>query len=117
MHSAGSKPTGYIHPLAIRVMNEAGIDISHHRSKSISEFQNIMIDVVITVCGNADAACPTFPYQKVRYHWGFDDPAHIEGTEEHVLSEFRRVRDEISARFALYATDLKTGNINFSGIS
>ncbi|MFZ4683393.1 MAG: arsenate reductase ArsC [Terrimicrobiaceae bacterium] len=103
VHSAGSKPAGYVHPLAIVVMREIGIDISHHHSKHLDEFKNQPIETVITVCGNADAACPMFPGQVNRHHWGFDDPAHAEGTEEEKLAVFRRVRDEIRRVFEAYA--------------
>lgn len=101
--SAGSKPAGYVHPLAIRVMQEIGIDISGNGSKSMSEFLDRKIDTVITVCGRADQACPMFPGQVNRYHWGFDDPAEARGTEEEVLNAFRRVRDEIGLVFGAYA--------------
>jgi arsenate reductase len=94
--SAGSKPAGYVHPLAIRVMQEIGLDISGHHSKHMNEFLHRQVSTVITVCGNADQACPMFPGQVHRYHWGFDDPAHATGTEEEQLAVFRRVRDEIS---------------------
>src|SRR5688572_9819544 len=69
--SAGSKPAGYVHPLAIRAMAEAGIDISSHRSKHLSEFADQDVETVITVCGNADQACPSFPGQLTRHHWPF----------------------------------------------
>jgi arsenate reductase len=101
--SAGSKPSGYVHPLAIKVMNEIGIDISTHRSKHLSEFLDQPIDTVITVCGNADQACPMFPGQRNRHHFPFDDPAHAKGTEEEQLAVFRRVRDEIRRVFEAYA--------------
>lgn len=101
--SAGSKPAGYVHPLAIRVMAEIGIDISAHHSKHLSEFLQQDIETVITVCGNADQACPMFPGQVNRHHWGFDDPAHAFGTEEQQLAVFRRVRDEILKVFEAYA--------------
>ncbi len=101
--SAGSKPAGYVHPLGIRVMAEIGIDISAHHSKHLSEFLNQDIETVITVCGNADQACPMFPGQVNRHHWGFDDPAHATGTEDEQLAVFRRVRDEIRAVFQAYA--------------
>lgn len=102
--SAGSKPAGYVHPLAIRVMNEIGIDISQHHSKHLNEFLNQDIETVVTVCGNADQACPMFPGQVNRHHWGFDDPAHATGTEEEQLAVFRRVRDEIRDVFEAYAS-------------
>jgi arsenate reductase len=95
VQSAGSKPAGYVHPLAIRAMSEIGIDISHHRSKHMNDFLPRQIETVITVCGNADQACPVFPGQMNRHHWPFDDPAHATGTEVEVLEVFRRVRNEI----------------------
>ncbi|MBL9153748.1 MAG: arsenate reductase ArsC [Verrucomicrobiales bacterium] len=101
--SAGSKPAGYVHPLAIRAMAEIGIDLAGHRSKHLNEFLNQEVETVITVCGNADQACPMFPGQVNRHHWGFDDPAHAEGTEEEQMAVFRRVRDEIRRVFEAYA--------------
>ncbi len=110
--SAGSKPAGYVHPLAIQVMREIGIDISSHRSKHLSEFLDQPVSTVITVCGNADQACPMFPGQVNRYHWGFDDPAHATGTEEERLAVFRRVRDEIRTVFEAYAAGLNERAVN-----
>ncbi len=101
--SAGSNPAGYVHPLALRVMREIGIDISGHRSKHLNEFLGRPVETVITVCGNADAACPTFPAQVNRHHWPFDDPAKATGTDEEKLAVFRRVRDEIRHVFEAYA--------------
>ena len=101
--SAGSKPAGYVHPLAIEVMKEIGIDISGHRSKHMSEFLNRDVETVITVCGNADQACPIFPGQVNRHHWPFEDPAHATGTDEEKLAMFRRVRGEIKRVFGAYA--------------
>jgi arsenate reductase len=103
VQSAGSKPAGYVHPLGIQVMKEIGIDISGHRSKHMNEFLHQQVETVITVCGNADQACPIFPGQANRYHWGFDDPAHATGTDEEKLAVFRRVRDEIKGVFEAYA--------------
>jgi len=103
VQSAGSKPAGYVHPLAIQVMREAGIDISQHRSKHLNEFLNQPIETVITVCGNADQACPIFPGQVNRHHWGFYDPAKAEGSETEILNVFRQVRDEIQRVFTAYA--------------
>jgi arsenate reductase len=101
--SAGSKPAGYVHPKAIAVMQEFGLDISGHTSKHMNDFLNRQVTTVITVCGNADQACPMFPGQVNRYHWGFDDPAHATGTEEEVLAVFRWVRDQIKLVFEAYA--------------
>lgn len=101
--SAGSNPAGYVHPLALRVMREIGIDISGHRSKHLNEFLGRPVETVITVCGNADQACPTFPGQVNRHHWPFDDPAKATGTDEEKLAVFQRVRDEIRRVFEAYA--------------
>ena len=108
--SAGSKPAGYVHPLANRSMQEIGIDISQHRSKHLNEFLDRPVHTVITVCGNADQVCPTFPGQIRRYHWGFDDPAHAAGSDEEKVAVFRRVRDEIRKVFEAYAAGLMAGN-------
>src|SRR5262245_49842272 len=86
--SAGSKPAGYVHPLAIKALAEMGIDISSHTSKHMNEFLNEPVETVITVCGNADEACPVFPGQRNRYHWGFDDPAQAGGTDEEKMTAF-----------------------------
>ena len=101
--SAGSKPAGYVHPLSVEVMLELGIDISSHHSKHMDEFLSKNVETVLTVCGNADQACPIFPGQRNRHHWGFDDPAHATGSREEQLVVFRRVRDEIKRVFEAYA--------------
>ncbi len=103
VQSAGSKPAGYVHPLAIKAMTEIGIDISGHRSKHLDEFLTQPVHTVITVCGNADQACPVFPGQVNRHHWPFDDPAHAPGSEAEQMEVFRRVRDEIRRVFGAYA--------------
>jgi arsenate reductase len=103
VQSAGSKPAGYVHPLAIQVMKEIGIDISAHHSKHMNDFLSQPVETVITVCGNADQACPMFPGQVNRHHWGFFDPAKAEGTDDEKLAVFRRVRDEIKLVFEAYA--------------
>lgn len=103
VYSAGSKPAGFVHPLAIRAMQEIGIDISGHRSKSMTEFMHTPIETVITVCGIADQACPIFPGQVNRHHWPFDDPAHAPGTEAEQFEVFRRVRNEIRRTLTAYA--------------
>ena len=111
--SAGSRPAGYVHPLAIEVMREIGVDLSGHTSKHLQEFTTREIETVITVCGNADQACPVFPGQVNRHHWPFDDPAHATGTDEEKKAVFHRVRDEIRAVFGAYAAgrrdQLKSG--------
>lgn len=103
VQSAGSKPAGYVHPLAIAAMQEIGIEISAHRSKPLTEFMDKRVETVITVCGNADQACPIFPGQVNRHHWPFEDPAHAVGTEVERLEVFRRVRNEIRRTFSAYA--------------
>ena len=101
--SAGSKPAGHVHPFGIMAMSEIGIDISAHTSKHMDEFLDRDVETVITVCGNADQACPMYPGQINRHHWGFDDPAHATGTDEQKTAVFRRVRDEIKRVFEAYA--------------
>ena len=103
VHSAGSNPAGYVHPKAVAVMKEIGIDITTHESKHMNEFLKRRVTTVITVCGKADQACPIFPGQVNRYHWGFDDPAHAKGSDAEILAVFRRVRDEIKRVFEAYA--------------
>ena len=107
--SAGSKPAGFVHPLAIQVMAEIGIDISEQRSKSVFEFLNKHVETIITVCGNADQACPPFPGHLRRYHWPFDDPAKAEGSPAEQLQTFREVRDRMRAAFEAYAKKRKQG--------
>jgi arsenate reductase len=109
VQSAGSKPAGHVHPMAIKVMQEAGIDISRHTSKHLSQFLNLKIETVITVCGNADQACPIFPGQVNRYHWAFYDPAKAEGSDEEILRVFRQVRDEIKRVFEAYGAGRRDG--------
>lgn len=105
--SAGSRPAGYVHPLAVQVMSEAGIDISGHTSKHVDEFLQSGVETVITVCGNADQACPVFPGRVNRHHFPFDDPALATGSDEEKLMVFRRVRDEIRRVFEAYAAGRK----------
>lgn len=94
--SAGTKPAAEVHPLGIKVMQEIGIDISHHYPKSLDQYLDQAWDYVITVCGGAKESCPVFSGRvNHRLHIGFDDPDAFEGTEEEVLPQFRRVRDEI----------------------
>lgn len=100
VHSAGTRPAEKVNPLAIKVMAEIGYDISNHHPKSVEMYLNEQWDYVITVCGGANETCPTF-IGKVgkRLHIGFDDPSDAVGNEDYVMSEFRRVRDEIKRRF------------------
>jgi len=107
VQSAGSNPAKFVHPLAIQAMNEIGIDISQNRSKHLNEFLDRKVHTVITVCGDADEACPIFPGTVARYHWGFADPAKAQGTEEEVLLVFRRIRDEIAKVFGAYGAGIR----------
>ena len=104
--SAGTSPAKHVHPIAISVMSEVGIDISHHIPKTVEQYLNEQWDYVITVCGGANETCPNF-VGKVgkRIHIGFDDPSKVIGSQDYVISEFRRVRDEIRMAFYnLYLT-------------
>jgi len=101
--SAGTHASGKLNEKAVQVMKEAGIDISHHTSDSIDKYLNEEWDYVITVCGGANESCPSFLGKvKHRLHIGFDDPSHAKGTEEFIMSEFYRVRDEIKAAFGKF---------------
>lgn len=85
----------FVRPQAIAAMEEIGIDITGHRSKSVEEFAGQEFDYVITVCDNAKESCPVFPGKTQRIHWSFDDPAEADGSEAEVIAVFTRVRDEI----------------------
>jgi len=102
--SAGLLPS-YVRPQAIAVMNEIGIDISQHRSKSVDEFLDEQFDYVITVCDHANQRCPIFPGPVQRIHWSVDDPV-VGGTEEAQLEAFRRARDELQGRLQSFVDDL-----------
>jgi arsenate reductase len=94
--SAGTIPARQVHPIAIRVMKEAGIDLTGQRPKNVDEFLHAGFDYVLTVCDDAKESCPVFTGRVgERLHRRFDDPAGATGTEEEILAEFRRVRDEI----------------------
>jgi arsenate reductase (thioredoxin) len=96
--SAGLEPKG-INPYTIRVMNEAGLDLSEQSSKDLKEFLGkIHFGYLITVCGHADANCPVFPGMGKRLYWPFDDPAAVQGSEAEILAKFREVRDQIEQR-------------------
>ena len=102
VESAGVEPS-FVRPQAIAAMRERGVDISHHRSKSVDEFIDQEFDYVITVCDNARERCPAFPGKTERLHWSFDDPAMATGDAESVMAIFRRVRDEIESRLREFA--------------
>jgi arsenate reductase (thioredoxin) len=95
--SAGTEARG-VHPMAVRVMAEIGIDLRGHASKTLDRFVGKPWDDVITVCDHANESCPIFPGATRRLHWSIDDPSAATGSEEQRLAAFRRVRDEIRAR-------------------
>jgi arsenate reductase (thioredoxin) len=101
--SAGSNPAGYVHPTAIAAMREIDIDISGHTSKHLEQFLNAGVDTVITVCDSANDACPVFPGNVRRYHWGFEDPPKAVRPGESEMDAFRRIRDAIRSVFEAYA--------------
>lgn len=112
VYSAGTAPSAQVHPKAIQVMAECGIDLSQNRPESLDKFLNTDFDYVITVCDSAKEACPVFAGKvKHRLHISFDDPAQTTGTEEEILSMFRRIRDEIQQSFKhFYAQKIKNSS-------
>ncbi len=96
--SAGTIPSGRVYLPAIQVMVEKGIDISHQQSKSVAPYTGQQFDVVITVCSDAERACPAFPNGRKHIHHGFDDPPRAPGSDDDRLRACRRVRDEIEAK-------------------
>jgi arsenate reductase len=100
-YSAGTRPAGYVHPLAVEAMAELNIDISRQRSKAADEYRDADLDLVVTVCDDANEACPLWLGQGRRKHISFPDPAQAQGNDEQRLAQFRHVRDDI--RRALFA--------------
>lgn len=110
-YSAGTKPAERVNPYAVRVMNEVGIDLSNNKPEHTDIYVNESFDYVITVCGNAKEDCPIFTGEvKEQLHIGFDDPADADGTDEEIMSEFRRVRDEIKRDFQKFYEERIKGN-------
>lgn len=107
IRSAGSKPAGYVHPLAIEVMHEIGIDLTAHHSKHLNQFLDQTIATVITVCDHAKESCPIFPGQVQTHHWSFPDPPEAALPGEQPIDAFRRIRDEIQKVFLAYAAGLR----------
>jgi len=100
-YSAGIEAHGK-NPRAIQVMREAGVDISNQESEVLDPELLKTIDLLVTVCGNADETCPNVPTSCEKQHWPFDDPARATGTEEEIMNEFRRVRDQIKSRIKAF---------------
>lgn len=104
--SAGMEPSR-LNPYAVRVMAEKGIDISPQQSKAFDENLALRMDIVVTVCGNADERCPVLPPEVGRLHWPLEDPAAAKGSEAEILTKFREIRDQIEARVLELVRDLK----------
>lgn len=99
VYSAGTEPSERVHPMAVAVMAEKGVDLTRHWPKKVDRYLEDSFDYVITVCDQANESCPVFLGDvKNRLHMGFDDPAKATGTEEEIMAVFRRVRDEIADR-------------------
>jgi arsenate reductase len=109
-YSAGTAPAGYVHPLAIKVMAELGIDISHQRSKSVDEFHDAQFDVAITLCDDAARNCPLWLGTGQVKHIGFPDPVAATGSEDERLEVFRQVRDGIRQEVLHYLEEKEVGS-------
>jgi arsenate reductase (thioredoxin) len=109
VYSAGTEPASKVNPKAVLVMHETGIDISRHTPVSVDSYLQEEWDYVITVCDHAHETCPVFTGKvKHRLHMGFEDPSHATGTDEFIINEFRRIRDQIKAEFyRLYMEQIK----------
>ncbi|RMH64806.1 MAG: arsenate reductase ArsC [Calditrichaeota bacterium] len=111
VYSAGTRPSDQVHPKAVQVMREAGVDISDGRPKDVEQFLDQSFDYVITVCDNARETCPFFAGEvRHRLHIGFEDPAEATGSEEEVLAVFRRIRDEIKRDFKAFHASIPTAS-------
>jgi len=103
-YSAGVIST-FVHPRAIEAMKEIGIDISGQSSKEIDKGQLKKMDIIITLCSNAEESCPLTPPEIKRFHWPIEDPVSASGTEDEIMNEFRRARDEIKEKIAKFISD------------
>ncbi|MFK7767355.1 MAG: arsenate reductase ArsC [Mariniblastus sp.] len=108
--SAGSKPSGYVHPLALKCIEELGLSGDGLVSKSVDPFMEQEIDLAVTVCDNAKEACPVLPGVKETLHWPFEDPADATGTEAEQMETFRRIRDEIKTRISEFLKASKSND-------
>jgi arsenate reductase len=100
--SAGSRPAGYVHPLAIEVMAEEGLDISRNVSQHVDDFAGQTFDLAVTVCDNARDACPVIQGARRMLHWSFEDPAAAEGSLDERRNRFREIRDQIRSRITTF---------------
>lgn len=103
--SAGSKPSGYVHPLALKALHEIELPTEGLRSKSVDEFLNQSIELAVTVCDHAKESCPMLPGAKLTLHWPFEDPADALGSDEEKMETFRKVRDQIKSRIAEFLSE------------
>jgi len=108
VYSAGSKPAGFVHPLAVQVMKEAGIDISTYYSKSLEEIPYSQLDIIITLCSEAEKECPPVTGKTV-YHWRLEDPASFEGSVEQQREFFRKIRNQIEEKIRELVKQVKCG--------
>lgn len=111
VYSAGLAPAGEVHPRAIAVMKEAGIDISKQKSKGIDIGILQKVDMIITLCGHAEEKCPWTSTPIQRIHWSINDPVRATGTDEEIMNEFRRARDEIKSRIEEFIQPIKNGGV------
>jgi arsenate reductase len=108
--SAGSKPAGYVHPMALELLKSIDLPVDGLVSKSVTEFENQSFDLVVTVCDNAKSDCPLFPGAAKTLHWPFEDPNDAEGSEEEKMKVFKSVAELIRARIGAYLGKLKGDN-------
>ena len=101
-YSAGSKPANQVNPFAVRVMQEVGVDLSEKKPQSAEKYLDEKFDFVITLCDNMKEECPNFPGDPIVAHWGITDPVEKEGSEEEIIKEFRKTRNEILKRINLF---------------
>jgi arsenate reductase len=111
--SAGTRPTGFIHPFALQALEEIGIQHSG-RSKSVEEFRNENFDLAVTVCDSAAEECPVWLGKGIRLHIGFPDPAKASGSPEQVMDTFRSVRDDIREKIIQLLTDIALKDIHLT---
>jgi arsenate reductase len=116
--SAGADPSGYVHPMAREAMAEIGLglDPEVYHSKHLNDYLMRPVETVITVCGNADKECPTFPGQNYHYCWRFEDPADAQGSDEQILASFRAIRDQIRLVFEAYGRGRRDQAAEMAGI-
>jgi len=107
VYSAGTEPSNQVHPKAVEVMHEVGVNLTKNRPEPVDKYLDEEFDYVITVCGGAKESCPAFTGKvKNRLHIGFADPADATGTEEEIFSEFRKIRDEIERDFGAFYKEI-----------